>query len=553
LTIAGTEAFGKNSRDRNWFTKRGGTGSNYLGFAQMDMNLHKGKGIFKEESYIETIGKMIHGQISTPTSKGKINLAGLVQAVEQGQIKSGQDFEAYLRTYGRGNLDRLNPLNISTNDWHGLGPNSIGGGWSRVPGLSNALVGYIANPIPVTDTFERPAEEAVDFNKVFNLLSQDAQANSVQTKPIKTSGVLVYSVGGGGKVLKGSSTFADTRAHHGGKKDYTTQFGRVRDYDLGGTNVEGSNSPLRVAKPGQISYIGLRGGYGLVVELADSNGKPLARYAHLDSVPKGLKVGKSVTPGEVIGFEGTTSSSNGKLIRGAYGDHLHLEASPDYHTAWIKGTVTGTWQGGTTSAYQMGQAITPSMANRLFELVGNLSPTDRLKLEQEIRVYNSNLDKPRAPSQAGTPKPVETTLGQDKPTSKPKPKFQSGMPDNRRRFRENPQEILNGNTVPQVITPKDLYNSSEGLDLSPALREQLQKPLERKSTKSMSNSVSIVLPSTEVSGGHEDTVYQVKPKEVSVARVTGKVIEVYSPTQYVTDSMDRVDTIPHNETYNDTH
>jgi len=158
-------------------------------------------------------------------------------------------------------------------------------------------------------------------------------------------GLPLYSTGGGFHLLKATSTFKDTRKHHGGKKEYTTKWGIARDYDIGGTALQGKTAPTYAAMDARVAYIGVRSGYGLVVELVDINGKPLARYAHLDSIPEGLAIGQYVKPGQLIGYEGRSGTDEkGNLLKNAYDQHTHLEASEAYHTAWIQGTITGKWQ-----------------------------------------------------------------------------------------------------------------------------------------------------------------------------------------------------------------
>ena len=79
-------------------------------------------------------------------------------------------------------------------------------------------------------------------------------------------------------------------------------------------------TPVRATAPGRVSFIGRRGGYGRVVEVAHGS-NTLTRYAHLSAVPDDLEQGQRVMAGDVIGRVGATGT--------ATGPNLHYEVLVD--------------------------------------------------------------------------------------------------------------------------------------------------------------------------------------------------------------------------------
>lgn len=75
-----------------------------------------------------------------------------------------------------------------------------------------------------------------------------------------------------------------------------------------GTRVKASGN-------GRVSFVGRKGGYGKTVEIRHSNGYKTL-YAHLNGYRKGLRRGKKVSKGQVIGYVGNTGISTGP--------HLHF-------------------------------------------------------------------------------------------------------------------------------------------------------------------------------------------------------------------------------------
>ena len=79
-------------------------------------------------------------------------------------------------------------------------------------------------------------------------------------------------------------------------------------------------TPISATAPGRVSFIGWQNGYGQVVEISHGS-NTMTRYAHLSAVPNGLKTGKRVLAGEVIGQVGKTGT--------ATAPNLHYEVHVD--------------------------------------------------------------------------------------------------------------------------------------------------------------------------------------------------------------------------------
>jgi murein DD-endopeptidase MepM/ murein hydrolase activator NlpD len=107
----------------------------------------------------------------------------------------------------------------------------------------------------------------------------------------------------------------DRRFHEG--VDYAAPFG----------------SPIEAAGAGVVEKIDQEWGYGKFVRIRHDFGYETT-YAHLSGVPRGLKVGERIRPGQTIGFIGSTGLSTGPhlyyelRVNGRYADPLraHLRA-----------------------------------------------------------------------------------------------------------------------------------------------------------------------------------------------------------------------------------
>ena len=96
-------------------------------------------------------------------------------------------------------------------------------------------------------------------------------------------------------------------------------YGNVRMH-TGVDFAAASGTPVQATAPGRVSFIGWRGGYGRVVEIAHGS-DTMTRYAHLSAVPEGLAQGQRVVAGDVIGRVGATGT--------ATGPNLHYEVLVD--------------------------------------------------------------------------------------------------------------------------------------------------------------------------------------------------------------------------------
>lgn len=77
-----------------------------------------------------------------------------------------------------------------------------------------------------------------------------------------------------------------------------------------------SGTPIYASGDGTVKYAARKGGYGNFIEIKH-NGKFSTAYAHLKKFAKGIRSGKRVKQGQVIGYVGTTGRSTGP--------HLHYE------------------------------------------------------------------------------------------------------------------------------------------------------------------------------------------------------------------------------------
>jgi murein DD-endopeptidase MepM/ murein hydrolase activator NlpD len=75
-------------------------------------------------------------------------------------------------------------------------------------------------------------------------------------------------------------------------------------------------TPIHAAGNGKIIFAGRAGSYGNLIKIRHS-GAYETRYAHMKSFRKGIRRGKYVKQGDIIGYVGTTGRSTGP--------HLHFE------------------------------------------------------------------------------------------------------------------------------------------------------------------------------------------------------------------------------------
>lgn len=77
-----------------------------------------------------------------------------------------------------------------------------------------------------------------------------------------------------------------------------------------------TGTPIKAAGDGKVVYASRQGGYGNVVMIQHGS-RYQTKYAHLSKFGKGVRVGRYVKQGQIIGYVGTTGRSTGP--------HLHYE------------------------------------------------------------------------------------------------------------------------------------------------------------------------------------------------------------------------------------
>lgn len=103
----------------------------------------------------------------------------------------------------------------------------------------------------------------------------------------------------------------------------SSTFGRRRHPVLGYTKLhKGTDfaapkgTPIFAAGDGIVEYAGRKGSFGIYIRIRH-NGSYKTVYAHMSGIAKGIRTGKKVSQGKVIGYVGSTGRSTG--------NHLHYE------------------------------------------------------------------------------------------------------------------------------------------------------------------------------------------------------------------------------------
>ena len=105
----------------------------------------------------------------------------------------------------------------------------------------------------------------------------------------------------------------------------SSRFTRSRKHPVLGYNrahrgvdyASASGTPIRAIGDGRVAYAARKGGYGRFVEIRHTNSAHSTAYAHLRSYGRGIKRGKRVKQGQIIGYVGMSGL--------ATGPHLHFE------------------------------------------------------------------------------------------------------------------------------------------------------------------------------------------------------------------------------------
>ena len=103
-----------------------------LGFAQFNLAYHR-QSTSTPEKYTRFVGDILTGKRPMPNSApGANHASALTDAVEAGRIRTGADLRAFMDRRGFGG-----------SNWQG-----IDDGWSRNPGLADALVRFLRDGAP---------------------------------------------------------------------------------------------------------------------------------------------------------------------------------------------------------------------------------------------------------------------------------------------------------------------------------------------------------------------------------------------------------------------
>jgi hypothetical protein len=136
LAIGGTEVYGRHTTGTDFFSRRGGTGSNMLGFAQFNLAYHR-QSTSTPEKYTRFVGDILTGKQAMPNSApASDHASALTDAVQSGRIRTGADLRTFMDRRGFGG-----------SNWQG-----IDDGWSRNPGLADALVRFLREGTPLPQT-----------------------------------------------------------------------------------------------------------------------------------------------------------------------------------------------------------------------------------------------------------------------------------------------------------------------------------------------------------------------------------------------------------------
>ncbi len=73
-----------------------------------------------------------------------------------------------------------------------------------------------------------------------------------------------------------------------------------------------SGTPIKAAGSGRVIYRGRKGGYGKTIIIRHEGGYKTL-YAHMRAYRRGIKRGKYVQKGQVIGYVGSTGMSTGLI------------------------------------------------------------------------------------------------------------------------------------------------------------------------------------------------------------------------------------------------
>ncbi len=151
---------------------------------------------------------------------------------------------------------------------------------------------------------------AAEFN------NRDRKIRTVRYE--RDNGLIDYFTGDGANMrkafLRNPLEFSRISSHFNLRRKHPV-LNRIRAHK-GVDYAAATGTPIKATGDGSIQFIGNKGGYGKTI-IVKHGGKYSTLYAHLSRYRKGLKRGRSVKQGQVIGYVGKTGL--------ATGPHLHYE------------------------------------------------------------------------------------------------------------------------------------------------------------------------------------------------------------------------------------
>lgn len=334
-------------------------GKSFIKFlTRMIVDLVRGKGLLKGARGARGLGVVSRALTNPLTAATVGTIGGAIIANEiTGQRKAaGVQAENKARAQtgggiglqgvgGVGDLGPTNPYGML----QGSGPPNLSSGGlidfgeegvDQVP--AKLTKGEFVVSKPAVDTF------GADFFAALNKLGGGTN------RPKYTSGVMhaagggyagkiqyFSSNGGGNKILEPGRqyTFSDLRSHWRGSNQ-RRENGYPRDYTLlHGTNLTSSpNADIPAPLDSKVIFKGEQGGYGNTVIIRNATGSML--FGHLSKFGK-IEVGQDIKAGTIIGTQGKTG--------GNFVDHLHLDASPAGHEAFVNFITSGKATFGSTT------------------------------------------------------------------------------------------------------------------------------------------------------------------------------------------------------------
>lgn len=165
-------------------------------------------------------------------------------------------------------------------------------------------------------------------------------------------------------------------------------FGRRKHPILGFTRMHKGvdfavprGTPIMAAGDGVVEKAGWVGGYGKYIRIRHTVGNFKTAYAHLSRYAKGIRVGKRVKQGEIIGYSGSTGL--------AKGPHLHYEVHKNNRhinprslkkfpgVFRLKGSELKTFKKGKTKMNKIYLALMSPIQKGKTQLAGNISTPNR--------------------------------------------------------------------------------------------------------------------------------------------------------------------------------